>query len=303
MTQAVTPDILANQRAINEEVISLPWKYELKQYSLKQSNSTFTLAKGYSLLIGDATHQYKQTIQGSEVNPNTEALVFNHNTGVQLILNYHPDGYISLEDWEKLDADILMQEIVDNAKKINAERSKKNIRPLSIGGWLQKPRLDKDNHSVSWVFDVIDGEETTVNAVTLKLGRRGYEKITWVSSFDNYLLSMDAMPFLVDQYKFNEGHRYTDYSVGDHMAALGIASLVAITAGGNPQKVGIAAFYAGLTLISDKLKLSALIILGTLGTFFRKRFGVRQPKFQTSPVLVLNLLENNPPDRYIRQGV
>lgn len=303
MTQAVTPDLHATQRAINEEVISLPWKYELKSYPLEQSDSTFNLAKGYSLLMGEAARHYNQAIQGSEENSNTEALVFNHETGVQLIFNYHPDGYVSLEDMGKLNADVLMQEISDNAKNINAERAKNKIPPMRIGGWLQKPSLNKDNHSVSWVFDVIDGEETTVNAVTLKLGRSGYEKITWVSSFDNYLKSMDAMPFLVDQYKFNEGHRYTDYSVGDHMATLGIASLVAITAGGNPQKVGLAAFYAGVTLISEKLMVSALIVLGTFGAFSRKRFGVRTLKFQTNPVLVLNLLKSNPPDRYIRQGV
>ena len=44
---AVTPDLLATQRVINEEIISLPWKYELKKYPLGQSNSTFKLAKGY----------------------------------------------------------------------------------------------------------------------------------------------------------------------------------------------------------------------------------------------------------------
>jgi len=207
VAQAVTPAIQAAQKTINEEIISLPWKYELKKYPLEQSNSTFKLTKGYSLLVGDAARRYDHMLQGTEEDPNTEALVFNHNTGVQLILNYYPDGYVSLENWEDLDADILMQEISDNAKKMNAERAKHNISPLRIGGWLQKPRLNQDNHSVSWVFDVIEGEEATVNAVSIKLGRKGYEKITWVSSYDNYLKSMDAMAFLVDQYKFNEGHR------------------------------------------------------------------------------------------------
>jgi hypothetical protein len=108
VSHAVTPDLLATQRAINEEVISLPWKYELKKYSLKQSNSSFNLAKGYSLLMGDSARHYDQLIQRSEEDPNTEALVFNHKTGVQLILNYYPDGYVSLEDWGKLDTDVLM---------------------------------------------------------------------------------------------------------------------------------------------------------------------------------------------------
>ncbi len=286
VAQAVNPAIPVTQKAINEEIINLPWEYELKTYLLEQSNSTFNLTRGYSLLMGDAARRYDHATQGTEEDPNTEALVFNHNTGVQLILNYYPDGYVSLEDWEDLDANILMQEISDNAKKINAERAKNNIPPLRIGGWLQKPRLNKGNHSVSWVFDVIDGEETTVNAVSIKLGRQGYEKITWVSSYDNYLKSMDAMVFLVDQHKFDEGHRYTDYSVGDQMAALGIASLVAVTAGGNPQKVGLAALYAGLVILGKKLLVPALIALGTLGVFFRKLFGNKDPKPHTDPVQV-----------------
>jgi len=293
--QAVTPDPLATQRAINEEVISLPWKYELKQYSLEQSNSTFNLPKGYSLLMGDFARHYDQIPQKSDEDPNTEALIFNHKTGVQLILNYYPDGYVSLKDWEDLDADVLMQEISDNAKKINVARANNNMIPLKIGGWLQRPRLNRNNHSVSWVFEVIDGEKTAVNAVTIKLGRKGYEKITWVSSYDNYLKSMDDMAFLVDQHTFNEGHRYADYSMGDQMAALGIASLVGITAGGNVQKAGLAALYAGLMSNAKKLMVPALIAFGVMGAFFRKRFGGRNQKFPTNPVLVLNLIKTKSP--------
>ena len=303
VSHAVTPDLLATQRAINEEVISLPWKYELKKYSLKQSNSSFNLAKGYSLLMGDSARHYDQLIQRSEEDLNTEALVFNHKTGVRLLLNYYPDGYVSLEDWGKLDADVLMQEISANTEKINAQRAKNNIIPLRIGGWLQKPRLNQINHSVSWVFDVIDGEETKVNAITIKLGRNGYEKITWVSSYDNYLKSMDDMAFLVDLHTFNEGQRYADYSVGDQMATLGIASLVGITAGGNIQKVGLAALYAGVMAIGKKVMAPALIALGTFFAFFRRKFSDRNLEFQTDPVLSVNFLNDNSPERYVRQEV
>ena len=301
---AVNPAIPVTQQAINEEIISLPWKYELKTYSLKQSNSTFELPKGYSLLMGKAARRYDRIIQGTEEDPNTEALVFNHNTGVQLILNYHPDGYVSLEDWENLDADALMQEISDNAKKINAERSRQNIHPIKIGGWLQKPRLNKNNHSVSWVFDVIDGEETTVNAVSIKLGRDGYEKIIWVSSYDNYLKSMDAMALLVDRHKFNKGHRHTDYSLGDQMAAFSIASLVAVTAGGNPQKAGLAALYSGLMTLGKKLLVPLLFALGALEVFIRRLLRrSNKPKLKINLIQGFTLQKNNPPDRFMRQGV
>jgi uncharacterized membrane-anchored protein len=301
LAQAVPSDLPATQRAINEEVISLPWNYELKKYSLKQSHSTFTLSEGYSLLMGKAARRYGDIAQVTKGAPNTEALVFNHSTGVQLIFNYHHDGYVALDDWGNLDANTLMHEISSNTKKINAARAKNNIPPLRIGNWLQKPRLNKDNHSVSWVFDVMEGDETTVNAVTLKLGRRGYEKIIWVSSYDNYLKSMDAMPFIADRHTFNKGHRYTDYTLGDQTAAFGIASLVAVTAGGNPVKAGPAAFYAGLATIGNNVLVSALIALGTFGAFFRKRFGRRTQRFRTDPVLVLNLLKDEPSDSFVRQ--
>jgi uncharacterized membrane-anchored protein len=179
-----------------------------------------------------------------------------------------------------------MQEISGNAKKINLDRAKNNIPPLRIGGWLQKPRLNKDNHSVSWVFDVMVGEETTVNAVSINLGRKGYEKITWVSSYDNYLKSMDAMPFLVDQHKFNKGHRYSDHSLGDQIAEFGVANLVAVTAGGNPLKSGLAAFYARLMAIGKKLLVPALFLLAALEIFYRKLFVGKGQKVATDPIQV-----------------
>lgn len=71
--QAVNPALSITQQAVNEEIISLPWKYELKQYSLEKSNSTFKLAQGYSLLMDGAARHYDHIIQGTEKDPNTEA--------------------------------------------------------------------------------------------------------------------------------------------------------------------------------------------------------------------------------------
>ena len=136
------------------------------------------------------------------------------------------------------------------------------------------------------MFDVIDGEDTTVNAVSIKLGRNGYEKITWVSSYDNYLKSMDAMAFLVDQHKFDEGHRYTNYSLGDQMAAFSIASLVAITAGGNPQKAGWAALYDGLIAFGKRLLVPLLFALGALEVYCRKLFRRKKEPLPDNPLYI-----------------
>ncbi len=275
VAQAENPGFPETQEAIDEEIINLPWEYELQEYSLEKSNGTFELSEGFALLRSDAARRFDYLTQGME-DPDTEALIYNQDTEIQLIFNYYPAGYVSLEDWEDLDANDLLKEISDNTESDNTERAKHNISSLRIGGWLQKPLLNKDNNSVFWVFDVVDGEERYVNAISIKLGRKGYEKITWVSSYDNYLKSMDLMASLVDQQKFNQGSRYADYSMGDKMAAFGIASLVAVTAGGNPQtRAGI---LAGLIAMGKKLLIPVLIALGALGAFFRKLFGRKDSK-------------------------
>ncbi len=265
------------QEAVDEEIINLPWEYELQGYSLEKSNSTFELSEGFALLRNDAARRFDFLTQGVE-DSDTEALIYNQDTEIQLIFNYYPAGYVSQEDWEDLDADDLLKQISDNTELSNAERAKHNIASLRIGGWLQKPKLNKDNNSVSWVFDVVDGEERYVNAISIKLGRKGYEKITWVSSYDNYLKSIDLMASLVDQQKFNKGSLYADYSMGDKIAAFGIASLVAVTAGGSQQKAGLAAIYAGIVAMGKKLLIPVLIALGALGAFFRKLFGDKKSK-------------------------
>ncbi len=268
----------ATQQAIDDEIINLPWEYELQEYSLEKSNSKFQLSEGFALLRGKAARRFDYLMQGME-DPDSEALIYNQDTEIQVIFNYYPSGYVSLEDWEDLDADDLLKQISENTETSNQERAKHTITGLKIGGWLQKPRLNKDDNTVSWVFDVIDGEERYVNAISIRLGRKGYEKITWVSSFDNYLMSMDLMAALVDQQSFNKGYRYADYSVGDQMAAFGIASLVAVTAGGNQKvKAGLAALFAGLLAAGKKLLIPILIGLGAIGAFFSKLFGSKARK-------------------------
>ena len=269
------------QEAIDEEIITLPWEYEMKEYSLDQSNSAFKLSEGFALLRGDAARRFDFLTQGME-DSDTEALIYNQDTEIQMIFNYSPSGYVSLDDWSDLDADELLKQISENTEKGNAQRTQHNFSSLKIGGWIQKPRLNRENNSVSWVFDVIDGEEKYVNAISIKLGRKGYETITWVSSYENYLKSMDLMGSLVDQQTFNKGYRYADYSIGsDKLAAFGIASLVAVTAGGNQHtKAGL---LAGVLVFGKKLMVPFVIALGAMGAYFRKLFGNKSPEPQTDP--------------------
>ena len=277
--QADLQDPPLDPQSIDEQIINLPWEYELKDYEFDRSRSTFTLSKGYALLRGESARRYDSLVQGTPEDPNTEALMVNHDSETQLIFNFYEDGYVSLDSWQDLDADVLLQEIAEATEQSNAGRSGGEVSYLKIGEWLQKPALNRENNSVSWVFEVMDGDEKYVNAITIKLGRKGYEKITWISSYDNYLQSTSEMELQVSHHEFDTGYRYADYSVGDKLAGLGIAGLVALTAGGNPQtKAGLTALLAGIVVGGKKLIIPILIALGALGAFFRKMFvGKNQP--------------------------
>ena len=272
-------DTLMSQQDIDEKIINLPWEYELKDYSLEQSNSTLSLSRGYTLVRGEAARRYDSLVQGTPEDPNTEAIIVNHDTETQLIFNFYEDGYVALENWEELDADELLRQISESTEQNNVGRSDQNFTYLKIGDWIQKPTLNQENHSVSWVFEVVDGDEKAVNAITIKLGREGFEKITWIGSYDNYMKSSNEMMLQVGRHTFNQGHRYADYSVGDKMAGLGIAGLVALTASGNAQtKAGLAAIVAAVVAGGKKIYLLIILGLGAVGALFRKLLSGKNKK-------------------------
>lgn len=272
-------DTLISQQDIDEKIINLPWEYELKDYPLELSNSSLSLSKGYTLVRGEAARRYDSLVQGTPEDPNTEAIIVNHDTETQMIFNFYEDGYVALENWEELDADELLRQISESTEQSNAGRNDQNFTYLKIGNWIQKPTLNQENHSVSWVFEVVDGDEKAVNAITIKLGRKGFEKIIWIGSYDNYMKSTDEMMLQVGRHTFNPGHQYADYSVGDKMAGLGIAGLVALTASGNSQtKAGLAAIVAGIVAGGKKLYLLIILGLGAVGALFRKLLSGKNKK-------------------------
>ena len=60
------PSFPQTQQAVNEEIINLPWEYELKKYPLENSNSQFKLSEGFALLRGDAARRFDFLTQGME---------------------------------------------------------------------------------------------------------------------------------------------------------------------------------------------------------------------------------------------
>ncbi len=83
--------------------------------------------------------------------------------------------------------------------------------------------------------------------------RKGYSKIIWIGEADQFSSSENLLREALNDHKFEKGFRYADYSVGDRIAAFGLASLVAVTAGSKSGKGVVAGILATLLIFAKKL--------------------------------------------------
>lgn len=173
-------------------------------------------------------------------------------------------GYVPLDDWKELNSKDLLEEITQNTEKENKERRKRGVSELHVIGWIQEPTLDLETKTVYWAIEADSGaDDNLVNSVAIRLGREGYEEITWITYRSSYVSSGSPLETMLKAHNFNFGYRYNDYQLGDKIAGFGIAGLVAATAGAKALKVGsfglilkkvLGIVFAGAAALFYKLK-------------------------------------------------
>jgi hypothetical protein len=108
----------------------------------------------------------------------------------------------------------------------------------------------------------------------LRLGRRGYQKLTWVGAGAAYDAAAGSPPRLAaggglleevaGGHRFRPGHAHGDHAAGDPVAPFGLAALVAATAAGEAAPDGggrvVAAAAAGF--VSEGWPVAALLSAG-----------------------------------------
>jgi uncharacterized membrane-anchored protein len=217
---------------------ALDWMFD-GSHSLPNSNSSISIPDGYALVTGsDADAIFKN--DGEPAVESLEGYVCNFSNFENAVLfQYFNTGYISTDDAEELDSKTLLDSIIENTQKSNRERRKNGNSEIQVIGWVQEPTFDKESNTVYWAIESESGEnENTINAVALRLGREGYEQITWITSKSSYTHLSGDLDVMLRAHNFDVGYRYNDYTVGDKVAEFGIAALVAASIGGKIMKIG-----------------------------------------------------------------
>ncbi len=239
-------------------------------FTLPQSHSKIKIPRNHELILGQDAKKY-DTICGNFFNDAVEAVLLPQDDNGEVFFENYTDGYVSLDDWNIVDAAAMLRELSESTEYHNKERVKRGLPEMHVIGWCKEPTLDSETKTVYWAIDLQSGTNTFVNSVALRLNRFGYEKLIWVTSKPIFL-SHNELQLALKSHHFEKGFRYEDYMHGDKIAQYGIATLVAATIGSKVIKAGL---LTGLFLFCKKF---AFMIIAAIVALFYKLKAFFKPK-------------------------
>jgi len=249
--------------------------YEIvpKTYNFKNANQGYDLSDGWMILNGEEARKFLFYTNGADTFRDVSAVALSDDLSYQLIFSYFDEGYIDDSDWEKLDADALMEGVIESTVEANKTRAANGVSELNVRGWVQEPTYDRERDVALYVIKADSDGESIFNSVALKLGREGFTRITLVGPSDSPQQSSETLTAALDSHSFDDGFLYSDYEPGNRMAGIGLASLVALTAGSKNGKGIAAGLMATLLIFAKKLWFVIFLPFIFLWNQIKQKFG------------------------------
>ena len=230
---AVEQKKITDDEQWSKKVETLNWKnLEQKEHSkeIKKANASILILEEEIYLDNfKDIDQYNWWNTGLAAEKDSVMLI--RGDGYTIYLDYVDEGYIKLDDWEKVNPTNFLKQMNETAKS-NAEYLKKiNVDYTTKIDWIFKPTLNKENNSVSYSYKVTwnSGIET-MESKNLILGKKGHLESAFVINYRedlNFKMQSEFSKDFVNGVIFQEGFKHSDYKPGDKIAAAGIGGLVA----------------------------------------------------------------------------
>ena len=179
------------------------------------------------------------------------------------VFEFDEVGYVSDEEKEDLDADAMMDSMLENQKAANEQRAKMGYDKLEIIGWEQEPRYNDRTNNLEWAIRLhgSTGPEI-VNLNTRLLGREGVMKVTLVCDPDQLRATTPVYQEMLRDFHFQDGRSYAEFTSGDKLAKYGLTGLV----------VGGGAAVLAKTGLLKKIFKPLLIALIAFGAWIKRFF-------------------------------
>jgi uncharacterized membrane-anchored protein len=160
-----------------------------------------------------------------------------------LVFDYDDTGYVKDDEKDKLDANKLMETMVEGQKEGNKQRVKQGWDEMKFVGWANPPRYDNKTNNLTWAINLTssgDGHKSVfLNESIRLLGRGGVMNVTLVTDPAEYPRDSAVVSGLLSKnFNYVEGQRYAEFKKGDKVAEYGLAALVLGGAGAAAFKLG-----------------------------------------------------------------
>jgi uncharacterized membrane-anchored protein len=243
----------------------LPWARTAGIYILPISGSKLALPQGDIAVFGAHAQRANELLGNPIERSELEGLVVSDTDRDQIqIVTFetYSTGYIGLDDWTQLDPAALLDAIRRSTEAENQQRREQGTSEVHVRGWLQPPTLDRNTATVYWAMAADeDGMATvTVNAVALRLGRSGYERLIWIGTQGQYQATGNQLDTMLRAHSFAPGSAYADHISTDKMAGYGVAALVGTVLGAKAVKAAAAG--GGLAALGKLFPILAAVVAG-----------------------------------------
>lgn len=136
------------------------------------------------------------------------------------VLEYNTKGYIKDAGAQPIDSAAVLKDV--QAKIL----AKNNVGSAATSvDWDKTPVYDAQANTLAWSLKVQNGSAKAVNQTIALLGRYGVFQITAVQT--STLDKAPSLTELASNISFRDGDRYADYQIGDKVAEIGLAQLIA----------------------------------------------------------------------------
>ena len=244
-----------------------------KEYGFKNANQRYNLPEGWVIYSGEDARKLLFYINGADTFRDVSAVALSDDFTYQVIFSYFDEGYIDDSDWQKLDSDDLMKDVIESTMEGNEMRAANGVAAVNVKGWVEEPTYDRSRDVVRYIIKAESEGESILNSVALKLGREGFTRITLASPAGIPSEASNTLTAVLDSHSFDDGFLYSDYEPGNRMAGIGLASLVALTAGSKNGKGIAAGLMATLLIFAKKLWFVIFLPFVFLWGKIKQRFG------------------------------
>jgi len=118
----------------SESVSQLDWHFAGK-HKLSNSHSTLSLSEERMVVFGKDAQKFSE-LCGNPDDSSLEAVVLAGDAGSIVYFSSHNEGYVSLDDWNKMDSKELLATVIENTEKTNLIRRKNGTPEIHVVGWM-----------------------------------------------------------------------------------------------------------------------------------------------------------------------